>query len=124
MCLAGFLGLHFPRTADSPNEPAPIVIICLISDLTVAGRYSASFSSSSPSLGRLRLCLRLPLVRLVSSFEFLRGSRSPWGFIIIKICDDNRMGAAVVLVFLCFLVVLIILFFKLRLHLLSHLLLW
>ena len=34
------------------------------------------------------------------------------------------MGAAVVLVFLCFLVILIILFFKLRFHLLPHLLLW
>ena len=31
-----------------------------------------------------------------------------WGF--IKICDDNRMGAAIVLVFLCFLVILIIIF--------------
>ena len=60
--------------------PAPIVIFLLISDLPVAGRYSASFSSS-PCLGRrLRLRLRLCLVRLVASFS--RASRSRWGFVV------------------------------------------
>ena len=98
--LAGFLGLRirFPRTAASPNgpiasyRPASIVIIRdrLIrdSDLTVPGRYSASFSSSNSSsrLSRLRLQvrLRLPLALLVSSSNSrgLLVLPASWGFIV------------------------------------------
>jgi len=43
---------------------------------------------------------------LPSILEGLKFSFS-WGF--IKICDDNRMGAAIALVFLCFLCFLVIL---------------
>ena len=60
--------------------PESIVMIHLISDLPLAGRWSASFSSSSRLGRRHRLRLRLRLVRLVSSFS--RASRSPWGFVV------------------------------------------
>ena len=65
MRLVGFLGLLFPRTADAPNinEPASIVIICLISDLAVVGSYSASF---------LKLLVFLVLVAFAFAFVF------PW----------------------------------------------
>ena len=86
--------------------PAPIVTFLLISDVPVAGRYSAFFSSS-PRLGRrLRLRLRLRLVRLVALLEgssFSLGLRR-----LTKICDDSRMGAAIVFVCLFFLGIIVI----------------
>ena len=62
------LVLHV-RLASWFSWPVPIVTIRLISDLSVAGRHSASFSPSS-RLGHCpRLRFRLRLVSLVSSFR-------------------------------------------------------
>ena len=80
--MVGFLGLLIVRLLlVSPSRPgSSSVRVSLISDLPVAGRYSASVSSSCRLGRRLRLRLRLRLVRLVLSFS--RAFRSPWGFVV------------------------------------------
>ena len=77
--MVGFLGLLIVRLLlVSPSRPcSSSVRVSLISDLPVAGRYSASVSYSC-HLGH-RPCLRLCL-RLVLSFS--RAFRSPWGFVV------------------------------------------